>query len=1139
MKIKRIARSLIGGFAGMIVFLSVLTGTTAVTGGQPEPKNDFGIVSERIISSSASQFGYSDYTVPGQKSSAVSDGSIQLYSIAQDGSGSFDYPAKYDSREKGLVTSAKRQGNSDSCWAFASSSCMETSVLNQGVACGEVDFSEAHLVYFTFNGIDTQTDSPTYGDGAESSNPFNQGGNWLRAAAAYSQWIGPQMEEYSAFDPSDPDSVSLADYTKKESYAHLRNIINIDETDHNAVKQAVIDYGAVSVAYNNDTALYSKGNGPKCYYRGISDGLPANHGVVLIGWDDDFDRSNFNASARPSKNGAWLIKNSWGDSWGEEGCFWISYEEPSLKSFYCFEADDISRYDNCYLYDGAGFDMTASFPDSRSIRMANIFSSNSKETLKAVSFYTLQDNLNYRIEIYTGVSGNPDTGRLSSSGSGSLKKHGYHTIDLADVVNLPAAQRFSVIVTLTSTDYEVLAPVEGESQGNFHHGSRPGQSFLSVPGSGYWADCSSAGLNNLCIKAFTVGADRSGLTQTVGLPETLNGSDYSVFSWNRLQAQLQYARQLLEKNDVCSQEMINCDARLKCLLDSLNPSSIEISSAVQLNGLSEMIKSGDDLSGVNISLTCDIDMSDLHDYRPIGSSERPFNGTFDGRGHSITGLTFYDGSADACGLFGRTGKSSIIKNIALEDCSFSSRGNIGGICMDNGGIIENCSVDCKITSLTSDRNSFAGMIAAVNSGEIIGCTASGSIGFAGKCGAIAGMSSGTIYRCAGDAIINCAGGSAGGIVGKAEGCKITACGYSGVINGTKGAGGIVGKAENCEITDCAFRGEILSADVAAGIACDANGSLIANSYSAGSVSADTAAGIVIGNSPNSSTVENCYSASALDASVCCPLAPDGIGVRHSFFLSDRPGENALSETEMKSRRFAYELNQAVQNGWSLWTRRDGENDGLPFFSDRDSAVLSKPCNVVIKMNNDIIAEYPDVEIGDVISLEALDDTEDGLFIGYSDSNGLYDTSFIVSDDAVLTAVFKKPVSLAVNDFPGCVVLDEQPDLSAASVMVFFDDGTSKNYPLKNADIDFGEMSPGQSTAYISFYGVQAQIDFLLICRGDANGDGRVDLLDGVLLSRYLSGDHPETEIYKNAVDMDKSGNVDKADFDLLCMLLAG
>ena len=73
------------------------------------------------------------------------------------------------------------------------------------------------------------------------------------------------------------------------------------------------------------------------YYQNKYTGT--NHEVTVVGWDDNFPVENFNASCRPTNPGAWLIKNSWGKTYGDFGYFWLSYEDPSIALGNYYEFD--------------------------------------------------------------------------------------------------------------------------------------------------------------------------------------------------------------------------------------------------------------------------------------------------------------------------------------------------------------------------------------------------------------------------------------------------------------------------------------------------------------------------------------------------------------------------------------------------------------------------------------------------------------------------------------------------------------------------------------------------------------------------------------------------------------------------------
>jgi len=402
-----------------------------------------------------------------------------------------DFPAAYDLRNEGKLTPVKDQGACGSCWAFATYASMESHLLPSQTW----DFSENHLK--NTHGFDW---GPC------------QGGNQIISAAYLARWSGPVDEAddpYSPYDNTSPKDLPVKKHLQQAYFIPDRS----GPLDNDAIKQAVMNYGAVftSMYYNN--YYYTSGN-YTYYYNGSS---YSNHAVAIVGWDDNFDRHKFKTT--PPGDGAFIIKNSWGTGWGENGYFYISYYDSNVGTAnVVYTAEPVTNYKDVYQYDPYGWvdSIGQSGGNNPTLWFANIFTAKASESLAAVSFYTASPNSKYEIYIYKDVASEPKTGTLAGTKTGTLPRPGYNTVKLNAPVSLTSGQKYSVVIKLTTPGYYYPCPVEYAAAGYCSAAtSNPGESWASVDGS-QWMDLYEIGFGNVCLKAFTTGS--AGPTITVVSP---------------------------------------------------------------------------------------------------------------------------------------------------------------------------------------------------------------------------------------------------------------------------------------------------------------------------------------------------------------------------------------------------------------------------------------------------------------------------------------------------------------------------------------------------------------------------------------------------------------------------------------------
>ena len=260
------------------------------------------------------------------------------------------------------------------------------------------------------------------------------------ALAYLAGWKGPVSEEEDPYDDgmTNPDAKPVL---------HLQQARYLSN-DRDAVKKAVLGDGAVesemyadpsflagdagSVFYDPDTFSY--------YYQGSE---TANHEILIVGWDDSFAADNF--AIKAPDDGAFICQNSWGTDFADGGYFYISYYDSCiLKRPLCFDRlDPIGTYDQIYQQDLLGHTANAGFGGPEAWGTC-LYTAQSDQTLKAVSFYTTGRDTSF--EIYTAEEPDSSFSKRIMQAEGTRTYEGYYTVELARPVTLQKGERFAILL---------------------------------------------------------------------------------------------------------------------------------------------------------------------------------------------------------------------------------------------------------------------------------------------------------------------------------------------------------------------------------------------------------------------------------------------------------------------------------------------------------------------------------------------------------------------------------------------------------------------------------------------------------------------------------------------------------------------
>jgi len=421
---------------------------------------------------------------------------------------SIQYPPCYDIRQQGITLQVKEQRYGD-CWAFATMDMLQINAQIRGIS-GAEDLSERHLVYYTYHSVSGSRgqqagEGTAFMDSGNAEKCFFYGGKYdyaIRTLGAYVGAVPENAYPYAQAAEPLPDSVSTS---YEGAVLRLKEAYIIGTNDCSAIKEKILEYGSVGITYCSNLEYYNYHTAAQ--YCPLS--ARADHAVVIIGWDDTYSRDNF--KEQPSKDGAWLVKNSWGTVFGAGGYFWLSYEDASIGDrAYAMDAVGTDTYEHIYQCDNTLLDDQITGEGVLLVANSYVLGNGDAflEKLKAVSVMVPTGNMQYSLNIYQesseSISRNPEKGipLLSAPVSGWFASPGLHMIELNEEVQLPPGSRVYIVLQLLGEHPAIYTDVTRTSMYTVCN-SVGGEGVSYYKDGDTWIDYGLTKSRNFRIKLFT------------------------------------------------------------------------------------------------------------------------------------------------------------------------------------------------------------------------------------------------------------------------------------------------------------------------------------------------------------------------------------------------------------------------------------------------------------------------------------------------------------------------------------------------------------------------------------------------------------------------------------------------------------
>ena len=386
-------------------------------------------------------------------------------------------PARFDLRDWGWVSSVKNQGWMGACLTFGMTGTLESALLK--VTNITTDFSENNMQNIMLQ-------YSIYG----CSETRELGANILSTAYLLS-WLGAFTQDVDTYD--EVGKISPVITTRND--VHVQDVMftpNNEIPIGTQLKWAIMKYGSIDVSFFGQSTFdeVNPYYNPETHAQYVNESVNANHDVSIVGWDDNYPKENF-LITHPG-NGAWIVKNSYGTEWGDNGFLYVSYYDKTLMN-----SKDVTNYATSIIIENTepynknyqyNLIWTSDFKSgNQNVSYMSKFEALENDAIAAVGTYFNQSGINYTVEIFVN-----DELKLTLTGLSPY--FGYHTIKLNEYIPIKKGDVFKAVITSNAAPTVNLTDIRPHYTQNL--------SFISFDG-GTWEDTYDSGYIT-CLKVYTV-----------------------------------------------------------------------------------------------------------------------------------------------------------------------------------------------------------------------------------------------------------------------------------------------------------------------------------------------------------------------------------------------------------------------------------------------------------------------------------------------------------------------------------------------------------------------------------------------------------------------------------------------------------